>query len=160
MRTPVGRGETGGVSGSLTRRQLLVRSGGATAALACLGALPRAAAAGPPALSAGRADTFAAVLGAIDADAAYELADRAERAERFAGIYATADAPFRAYADAVIDAIERAPDGAPFSALAPEQAHAALLAHPDAGGEAIMLASLPYTQDDSDSHQIGFTVTA
>ena len=61
------------VSGSLTRRQLLIRTGGASVALACFGALPMGAVADSAALSPARAATYAALLDAIDADPAYAL---------------------------------------------------------------------------------------
>ena len=68
-----------GVPGSLTRRQLLVRTGGASVALVCFGALPGGALADPAALSSARAATYAALLDAINADPGYALADRATR---------------------------------------------------------------------------------
>src|SRR4051812_35454060 len=55
----------------LTRRQLLVRGGGATVALACFGALPGGAVAGPAALSGTHAETYVAILELINADPAY-----------------------------------------------------------------------------------------
>src|SRR3954469_12494205 len=95
------------MAGSMPRRQLLIRSGGASVALALLGTLPRGAAAEPAALSSARATTYAAVLDAIDAHPAYELADRSYRARRFAELYQERDDFFRAYADAVLDELER-----------------------------------------------------
>ncbi len=92
-----------GVPGSLTRRQLLIRTGGASAALVCFGALPVSATADPTALSSARAVTYASILDAINADPGYELADRAYRASRFAEIYAASGDDFRACADAVLD---------------------------------------------------------
>jgi hypothetical protein len=46
--------------GSLTRRQLLIRTGGASVALVCLGALPTGAVADPAALTPARAEPPAA----------------------------------------------------------------------------------------------------
>jgi hypothetical protein len=124
------------VPGSLTRRQLLIRTGGASVALACLGALPTAGAvADPAALTAARGATYAALLDALDASPGYELADRATRVDRFATIYAGADDRFRAYADEVLDDFEA--DG--FNAAA------------------LDLAALPYLEDN-DSHTFAFTV--
>jgi hypothetical protein len=127
-----------GVPGSLTRRQLLIRTGGASVAIVCFGALPVSATADPAALSSARAATFAAILDAIDADPGYELADRAERVGRFADIYTAADDGFRAYADAVLDARHLTPE------------------HLDAA--ALDLAAVPYLEP-SDSHPILFTLT-
>src|SRR3954463_6982949 len=89
--------------GPLTRRQLLVRSGGASVALVLLGALPTGAVADPASLTPARAAAYAALLDAINADPAYELADRAARVTRFAAIYSDADDAFRSYADDVLD---------------------------------------------------------
>ncbi len=127
-----------GVPGSLTRRQLLIRTGGASIALACFGALPVSATADPAALSSARAATFAAILDAINADPTYDLADRAYRAGRFAELYAGGDEYFRAYAEAVLD--DQAERGVTLNAAALE------------------LASLPYLEP-SDMHPILFTVT-
>ena len=127
-----------GVPGSLTRRQLLIRTGGASVALVCFGALPGGAVADPAALSATRAATFAAILEAINADPGYELADRADRAGRFAEIYRTGGDDFRAYADAVLD--DLAERGVVLNA------------------GALDLAALPYLEP-SDSHPILFTIT-
>jgi len=135
------------VAGSLTRRQLLIRTGGASVALACFGALGVGAAAGPAALNSARSATYAAILDAIDADPGYELADRVYRAGRFAEIYADGDDYFRAYADSVLDTLARRGVGRD----APADARGRL----DAG--ALELASLPYL-DAGDSHTIVFTV--
>jgi hypothetical protein len=92
------------VSGSLTRRQLLIRTGGASVALACFGALPTAGAiADPAALSPARAATYAALLDAIDADPAYALLPRDRVVAAFASRYAD-DEALRACADPVLDA--------------------------------------------------------
>ena len=121
--------------GPLTRRQLLVRTGGASVALVCLGALPSGAVADPAALTSTRTATYAALLDAINATPAYVLPDRAARVDRFAEIYADADAAFRVYADDVLD--EFADRG--FTA------------------RALDLAALPYLEDN-DSHTFAFTV--
>jgi hypothetical protein len=138
MRYPPPRRTLGGVPGSLTRRQLLIRTGGASVALACFGALPVSATADPAALSSARAATFAAILDAINADPGYELADRAYRAGRFADIYAASGDDFRAYANAVLDGVAEGRDRL--------------------GGDALDLASLPYLEP-SDSHPILFTIS-
>src|SRR5690349_2600491 len=91
----------------LTRRQLLVRGGGVTVALACLGSLPGGAVAEPGALSTAHADAYAALLDLIDAQPAYELSDRVLRARRFAELYGDADDDFRLYADAILDDFAR-----------------------------------------------------
>jgi hypothetical protein len=122
--------------GMLTRRQLLVRGGGATVALACFGALPGGAVAGPAALSGTHAETYVAILELINADPAYELADRLNRARRFAEIYAGADDAFREYADTALD----------------EFAQGRLTA------AALDLAALPY-RDDPDDKTIRFTLS-
>jgi len=121
--------------GPLTRRQLLVRTGGASVALVCFGALPGGALADPATLAPARAATYAALLDAIDATPAYVLPDRAARVGRFVEIYADADATFRVYADDVLD--EFADRG--FTA------------------RALDLAALPYLEDN-DSHTFAFTV--
>jgi hypothetical protein len=142
------------VPGSLTRRQLLIRTGGASVALACFGALPVGAAVDPSALSPARAATYAALLDAIDADPAYALIRRDQLAAGFADRYA-ADESLRRYADTILDAIERR---SAFSALTPTAAHAELVSwdgrlKPDA----LALATLAFEQPD-DTHTILFTV--
>jgi hypothetical protein len=140
------------VSGSLTRRQLLIRTGGASVALACFGALPVAGAvADPAALNPARAATYAALLDAIDADPVYALAQRGELVGSFASRYA-GDAMVRVYADPVLDAL------APLSALSPDAAHAALVdldrrLKPDALSLAALAFDLP-----EDTHTVVFTV--
>jgi hypothetical protein len=129
-----------GVSTSLTRRALLIRTGGATVALACFGALPAGAVVDPAALSSTRAATYAAILDAIHADPGYELADRAERAQHFGQLYAASGDHFRAYADAVLDE------------LAEREIHRH---HLSAGG--LELAEFVYVEP-SDTHTILFTV--
>jgi hypothetical protein len=92
------------VSGSLTRRQLLIRTGGASVALVCLGALPGGAIAEPAALSAERAATYAALLEAVDADPSYALVPRDRLVASFAARYA-GDESLRACADPILDAL-------------------------------------------------------
>jgi hypothetical protein len=140
------------VPGSLTRRQLLIRTGGASVALACFGALPTAGAiADPAALTPARAATYAALLDAIDADPAYSLAQREELVGSFASRY-TDDALVRAYADPVLDALGS------LSALSPQAAHAAVM---DLDGrlkpDALSLAALAFDLPE-DTHTIVFTV--
>jgi hypothetical protein len=142
MRCAALRRRLRGVPGSLTRRQLLIRTGGASVALVCFGALPVSATADPAALAPGHAATYAAILDAINSDPGYDLADRSFRAGRFGDIYAEGDDYFRAYADAVLD--ELAQRGVALDRL-------------DAG--ALELASLPYVEP-GDSHPIVFTVPA
>jgi hypothetical protein len=140
------------VPGSLTRRQLLIRTGGASVALACLGALPTGAIADPAALSPARAATYAALLDAIDADPAYVLAQRDQLAAGFAARYA-GDEALRACADTVLDGI-----GPEFARLTPAAAHAEL-----AGWDgrlkpaALDLAATAFDLPD-DTHTIVFTV--
>lgn len=146
-----------GVPGSLTRRQLLIRTGGASVALAVFGAVPVGAAADPAALSSARSATFAALLDALNADPTYSLAARDQLVAGFATRYA-GDEPLRGYADAVLDAIDGAPAGRAFSALTAEAAYAELASwdgrlRPDA----LSLASLAFAQPE-DSHTIVFTV--
>ena len=121
--------------GSLTRRQLLIRTGGATVALTCFGALPAGAVAEPAALSSARAAPYASILDELHALPQYELADRAARVAQFAESYATAGEPFRAYADDVLDHFARRG----FTA------------------GALDLAALPYLEEN-DSHAFAFTV--
>ena len=137
MRIATGGRTLRGVPGSLTRRQLLIRTGGATVALTCFGALPGGALAEPAALSSARAAAYASILDELHALPHYELADRAYRAGRFADLYAASDEHFRAYADAVLDTFA---DGRRFTA------------------GALDLASLPYVDPDIDTHTIVFTV--
>jgi hypothetical protein len=141
-----------GVAGSITRRQLLIRTGGATVALACLGTLPVGAAAEPAALSPARAATYGALLDAINADPAYSLAGRDQLVSGFAERYA-ADESLRRYADAVLDAI----DGR-FSSLTPQAAHDRLAGWDGAlKPDALALASLAFEAPE-DTHTIVFTV--
>ena len=146
------------VPGSLTRRQLLIRTGGASVALTCFGVLAGGAVAEPAALGPARAATFGALLDAISADPAYALADRDALAAGFARAYATGDEPLRRYADAVLDAIERAPRDAPFSALRPQAAHRELVGFDGAlKADALSVATLAVGQPE-DSHTIVFSV--
>lgn len=144
---------------SLTRRQLLVRTGGITVGLACLGTVPLALA-GPPALDAARGRTYAALLRAIDAGPGFEIADVEGRAALFATVYADGDDGFRAAADAALDALEAFPRAAPFSALEPADAHDVVGAFNRAeGGEFNVpyLVDLAFPQED-DWHQIQVAV--
>jgi hypothetical protein len=141
---------------SLTRRQLLVRTGGIGVGLACLGAVPRALA-GPAALEAGRQRTYTAVLRAIDAGPGYEITDVGVRAAMFADAYGSAEDGFRARADALLDALEAFPDGTPFSALEPADANTALGEWSHGEGRKFdlpYLVDLAFPQED-DWHQIG-----
>jgi len=133
MRICSARRTLSAMAGSLTRRQLLARGGGATVALACLGSLPAGAAADPAALSSARATTYAAILDAIDTHPGYELGDRVFRVRRFADLYRESGDEFRAYADDVLDAL-----GTPVA-----------LDRLSAG--ALDLATLPYLEPDSTS---------
>jgi hypothetical protein len=140
------------VPGSLTRRQLLIRTGGASVALACFGVLPGGAVAESAALSPARAATYAALLDAIDADPAYGLGRRDLLVTGFADRYA-ADETLRPFADAVLDAI-----GPDFATLPPAAALAELagwdgLHKPDA----LTLAALAF-EEPADTHTIVFTV--
>jgi hypothetical protein len=142
------------VPGSLTRRQLLIRTGGASVALACFGALPVGAAVDPSALSPARAATYAALLDAVDADPAQTLFGRDRIAAGFADTYA-GDESVRRYADVVLDAIERE---CSLSALTPQEAHDRLA---NFGGplkpDALTLVALAF-EPVADSHTIDFTV--
>lgn len=127
----------------MTRRQLLVRTGGAGVALAGFGLMSHTAAADPAALASGRRATYAALLATVDADPAYEIADRDVVAARFAELYAAADEPYRAYVDATLDALE--PGG-----LAN--------AGPQLTVDALSLVKRPFVPDDDDLNQLLFSV--
>ena len=115
MRIATGGRTLRGVPGSLTRRQLLIRTGGATVALTCFGALPGGAAAEPAALSSARAATYARDPRRASTPTRRTRSPPATSSSRgFAERYA-GDESLRAYADAVLDAIERAP----FATLSP-----------------------------------------
>jgi hypothetical protein len=139
------------VPGSLTRRQLLIRTGGASVALACFGVLPGGAVADSAALTPARAATYAALLDAIDADPGYAFGQREHLVAGFADAYVT-DESVRRYADPVLDAL------APLASLPPQEAHAALA---DLGGrlkpDALSLAALAFDLPE-DTHTIVFTV--
>jgi hypothetical protein len=157
MRNALGERTLHGVPASLTRRQLLIRTGTASVALACLGALPVGATANPAALSAARAATYTALLDALNADPAYSIAGRDQLVAGFANHYA-GDESLRRYADAVLDAIEQMPRASAFSTLPAAAAHDELTnwdgsLKPDA----LSLASLAFAQPD-DTHTIVFTV--
>jgi hypothetical protein len=127
----------------MTRRQLLIRTGGAGVVLAGFGLLSQAATADPPALAAGRRATYASLLAAVDAQPLYEIPDQGEVASRFAELYATGDEPFRTCVDATLDALE--PVGL-------ERADAQLTV------DALTLVKRPYVTDADDLHQILFSV--
>jgi hypothetical protein len=127
----------------MTRRQLLVRTGGAGVALAGFGLLSQAATADPAALAAGRRATYASLLAAVDANPLYEIPDQDAVVARFAELYATGDEPFRAYADATLDALE--PVGLD-------------RAEPQLAIDALTLVKRPYVSDEDDFHQILFSV--
>jgi hypothetical protein len=142
---------------SLTRRQLLVRTGGVTVGIACLGIAPRALA-DPAELSSAHRATYTSLLRAIDAGPAYEIADTGLRATMFAEVYADADDAFRATADSALDALESFPAGASFSALDPGDAYAQLEPWRQGDGrdhDLLTLVELAFPQDD-DWHQILF----
>jgi hypothetical protein len=127
----------------MTRRQLLMRTGGAGVALAGFGLLSHAAIAGPAALAPDRRAAYAALLAAVNAEPAYEIAARDELVARFAELYATADAPYRAYADATLDA------------LAPRGLRAA---GPQLTVDALTLVKRPFVSDGEDLNQLLFSV--
>jgi hypothetical protein len=127
----------------MTRRQLLVRTGGAGIALAGFGVLSQAATADPAALAAGRRATYASLLAAVDAHPMYEISNPGAVVDRFAEIYASGDKSFRAYADATLDALE--PVGLD-------------RADPQLTVDALTLVKRPYVSDEDDFHQILFSV--
>jgi hypothetical protein len=131
------------VSSSLTRRQLLIRTGGAGVALAGLGLLPRGAAADPSALTAARRATYASLLADVDASPLYEIPDQEAVAGRFAEIYATGGDSFRAFADGTLDAL--APGG-----LTAADTRLAI--------DALSLVKQPYVDPDDDLNQLLFSV--
>ena len=137
--------------GPLTRRQLLVRTGGASVALVCLGALPSGAVADPAALTSTRTATYAALLDAINADPAYALSQREELVAGFADRYA-GEAWIRAYADPVLDEL------APLASMSPQAAHHTLVTFDGAvKPDALSLAALAFEAPE-DTHTIVFTV--
>ncbi len=131
------------VSSSMTRRQLLIRTGGAGVALAGFGLLSQAATADPAALVAVRRATYASLLVAVDALPAYEIPDQDGLTSRFAELYATGDEPFRIYVDATLDAL---------AAVGFDRAE------PQLAIDALTLVKRPYVSDVDDSHQILFSV--
>jgi hypothetical protein len=133
----------GVTTSTITRRQLLVRTGGAGVALAGFGLLTRAAMADGSALSPDRRATYAALLAAVHAYPAYEIADREAVVARFADLYATADEPFRAHVDVTLDALE--PRG-----LAK--------ADPQLTIDALTLVKRPFVSDADDLNQLLFSV--
>jgi hypothetical protein len=128
---------------SMTRRQLLVRTGGAGVALAGFGLLSHVAIADPAALTPGRRATYAALLAAVNAEPAYEIAGREDVVAHFAVLYAAADDPYRAYADATLDAL--APDGLGN-------------ADPQLTVDALTLVKRPFIADGDDLNQLLFSV--
>jgi hypothetical protein len=132
-----------GVSISMTRRQLLVRTGGAGVALAGFGLLSHPALADPAALAPARQATYAALLADVNREPAYEIADRDAVVAAFAGLYAAGDAPYRAYVDATLDALE--PRGL---------AHAG----PQLTVDALTLVKRPFVSDADDLNQLLFAV--
>ena len=142
MRAPrIGR-RLPAVSSSMTRRQLLVRGGGAGIALAGFGLWSQAATADPAALAAGRRATYAALLAAVDAHPLYEIPDPDAVVARFADIYSTGTESFRAYADTTLDALE--PVGLD-------------RADPQLTIDALTLVKRPYASDE-DLNQLLFSV--
>jgi hypothetical protein len=137
--------------GPLTRRQLLVRTGGASVALVCLGALPSGAVADTAALTSARTVTYAALLDAINADPAHSLSQREELVRGFASRYAQ-DESLRAAADPVLDALT------PLTYRSPYAAHQ-MLAEFDGGlkADALGLAAAAFEQPE-DTHTVVFTV--
>jgi hypothetical protein len=133
----------GVTTSSITRRQLLVRTGGAGVALAGFGLLSRAAMADPSALSPRRRAIYAALLADVHAHPAYEIPDREAVGARFADLYAGTDEPFRAYADATLDALE--PGG-----LAN--------ADPQLTIDALRLVKRPFVSGAEDLNQLLFSV--
>ena len=138
--------------GPLTRRQLLIRTGGASVALVCLGALPSGAVADPAALTSERAATYAALLDAIDADPAYALGRHDLVEERFAALY-RADESLSAFADPVLDAL-----GSNFATLPSAAAHAELAGwNGQRKADALALVELLF-EPSPDTHTVVFTV--
>jgi hypothetical protein len=127
----------------MTRRQLLVRTGGAGVALAGYGLLSKAATADPAALASGRRATYASLLAAVDSHPLYEIPDQDAVTSRFAELYASGDEPFRGYVDATLDAL--APVGLEH-------------ADPQLTVDALTLVKRPYVSDEDDFHQILFSV--
>lgn len=93
----------------------------------------------PPARQA----TYAALLADVNREPAYEIADRGAVAAAFADLYATGDAPYRAYVDATLDALE--PRG-----LAN--------ADPQLTIDALTLVKQPFVADADDLNQLLFSV--
>ncbi len=90
-----------------------------------------------------RRATYGALLAAVNAEPAYEIAAREEVVARFAELYALADEPYRAYADATLDAL--APRG-----LAN--------ADPQLTVDALTLVKRPFASDVEDLNQLLFSV--
>jgi hypothetical protein len=156
----------------LTRRDLLVRTGGAYLALIAAGhaAVAHAAVDDAAALSASRQATYAALLAAIALDPGSGLAAAQAPviADRFREHYLTAREPLRAYADDTLDRIE----AGGFSSLRPEAALETLRAWTAAGapddvapdprralaGSGLTLASLTFEEDEL--RQVGYVLEA
>ena len=159
-------------SDGVTRRQLLVRSGGAY--LVLYGALARAAfaedAADPLALSGARTATIAAVLAAVAADPGTGLAPDVVgfTTEQFGDYYAAAPDWLRGNVDDTLDRVESEAGG--FAALQPPDALAVLQSWSNAGApdgltgdprrtlaaSALTLASLRFEEDEL--RQVGYTL--
>jgi hypothetical protein len=117
-----------------TRRQFLARGGAVAGALALGGAAavvaPSRGTAEAVGLTAARERTYTALMEAVLVQPSLRLdpalAPRA--ADAFAAVYADWPAEQRHHADAVLDALERAPGAAGFSALGPDDRAAQLRA--------------------------------
>jgi hypothetical protein len=154
-------------SDGVTRRQLLVRSGGAY--LILYGALARAAfaedaAADTLALSAARAATIAAVLAAVAADPGTGLAPDVVplTAGWFGDYYAAAPEWVRGAVEDTLDRVEAEAPG--FAALAPADALALLQGWVDAGTPdgrpalATGALSLASFRLDDEPREVGYTL--
>jgi hypothetical protein len=161
----------------LTRRQVLVSAGGASLVLLAPGWLsagrPEVALADDAVIAPVRLATYAAVVTALVQDPGVQLeADTAAvTVDDFATHYAAADESFRAWAEAALDEINRAPGGDGFAQLQPADAYAALRGWSSAGPDdaevpdqrrglaatALALASLTFAEDEL--RMMGYTLT-
>jgi hypothetical protein len=157
----------------VTRRQLLIRGGGATLVLFAAGAGPALAQnlADPTALSAARSATVLALLAAIAADPGADLAPDAVElvASDFGEAYAAAPADVRAFADDTLDRVKAEQPGG-FAILSPAESLAVLQGWSSAGpadgaagdphrtlaASALALAGLAGGEDES--RQVGYTL--
>ncbi|MEA2310525.1 MAG: hypothetical protein QOE28_493 [Solirubrobacteraceae bacterium] len=158
----------------VTRRQLLVRGGGAY--LVVSGALARSALAedaiaDPLALSGARAATMTAVYGAVAADPGTGLATGVveDTMRQFGDYYAAAPGALRGYVDDTLDRVESEAAGG-FAGLPPEDARAVLRSWSAAGApdgatgdphrtlaaSALALASFRFEEDEL--RQVGYTL--